>query len=98
MSQRQPMSTSSARGHVPLVAFGLALSLFLATSYLLCVAGYLLFPKLPIPHSSLSIFLPGFALLSWQTFLLGLIESFLWGWYVTVVFVPLYNFCVSRVR
>jgi len=98
MSSYQPARDNSSRGHIPLRAFGLGLSLFLTISYLFCVAGFLLFPKLPISHSSLSIFLPGFALLSWQTFLLGLVESFLWGWYVTVVFVPLYNFFVSRLR
>ena len=79
-------------------AFGLSLSLFLTISYLLCVAGYLLLPDLSVPHSSLTIFLPGFALLSWRTFLLGLVESFLWGWYVTITFVPLYNFFILRAQ
>jgi hypothetical protein len=80
---------------IPLVVFGLSLSLFLSISYVLCVSGYLLFPQLPISHSSLALFLPGFELLSWRTFALGLAESFAWGWYVTLVFVPLYNFFAS---
>jgi hypothetical protein len=83
---------------IPLVTFGLSLSLFLSISYFFCVSGYLLFPQLPISHSSLSLFLPGFELLSWRTFTLGLAESFAWGWYVTLVFVPLYNFFSSRRR
>jgi len=78
------------------VALGPSLSLFLVISYMLCVIGYLIFPGLPISHASLSIFLPGFELLTWQSFLLGLVESFAWGWYVTVIFAPLYNFFARR--
>lgn len=81
---------------IPVVGFGLALSLFLALSFVLCVAGYLLAPNLPITHSALSIFLPGFQLLTWPDFFLGLTESFAWGWYVALVFIPLYNFFVAR--
>ncbi len=75
---------------------GFSLSAFLAISFTLCVLGYLLFPGLPIAHSALSIFLPGFALLSWRSFVLGLAESIVWGWYVAVVFVPLYRFFARR--
>jgi hypothetical protein len=35
-------------------------------------------------------------LLSWQTFLLGLAESYAWGWYIALVFGPLYNFFAAR--
>lgn len=96
------MGTQSAsRGaveqrRIPLIAFGLALSLFLAASFVLCVLGYLVFPELPIAHSVLSALLPGFDLLTWPDFFLGLGESFAWGWYIAVVFAPLYNFFVAR--
>ena len=81
---------------IPVFALGMALSLFLAISYVLCVLGYLFLLGLPITHSALSIFLPGFTLLSWSSFFLGLLESFGWGWYVTLVFGPLYNFFAAR--
>ena len=81
---------------IPVVSFGLSLSLFLAISYTLCILGYIFFPAIPISHSSLAIFLPGFELLSWKTFILGLIESLGWGWYFALIFGPLYNFFVSR--
>lgn len=81
---------------IPVVTLGLALSLFLAFSYVLCILGYQFLPGLPVQHSALAIFLPGFQLLSWETFLLGLGESFGWGWYIALVFGPLYNFFVSR--
>jgi hypothetical protein len=71
---------------------GLSLSTFFAISYVICIMGYLLMPDFPVQHEALSIFLPGFKLLSWQSYLLGLIESFAWGWYIAAVFVPLYNF------
>ena len=71
---------------------GLSLSLFLSLSYVLCVIGYLILPDLPIKHSALSLFLPGFVLLSWRTFAIGAVESFAWGWYVALIFCPLFNF------
>ena len=87
-----------AGSRVPVFAFGMALSLFLAISYVLCVLGYLLFPSLPINHAALSIFLPGFELLSWPKFFLGLVESLIWGWYFALIFGPLYNYFAARQR
>lgn len=83
---------------IPVVAFGMSLSSFFMISYTLCVVGYLLFPSLPIDHAALAIFLPGFELLSWYTFCLGLVESFAWGWYIALIFVPLYNFYCYALR
>jgi hypothetical protein len=76
---------------------GLSLSTFFAISYVICIMGYLLVPDFPVKHEAPSIFLPGFKLLSWQSYFLGLIESFVWGWYIAAVFVSLYNFFGRRV-
>lgn len=85
------------RAHViPVVALGLASSSFLSISFVLCVLGYLLFPSLPVAHGVLSLVLPGFTLLTFPSFLLGLVESFAWGWYVSLIFGPLYNFFAIR--
>jgi len=92
----EPQSPVGARRRIPVLALGMSLSLFLVISYVLCVVGYLLFPSLPIEHAALSIFLPGFELLSWPTFFLGLVESFGWGWYIALVFGPLYNYFAAR--
>ena len=89
-------TASATRGRIPLIRFGLSLSLFLALSFVLCVLGYLVAPSLPITHSALSIFLPGFQLLSWGSFLVGLVESFLWGWYIALGFGWLYNAFATR--
>lgn len=83
---------------VPVFALGMSLSLFLAFSFTVCVIGYLLFPALSIAHAALAIFLPGFSLLSWGTFFLGLVESLFWGWYIALIFGPLFNFFAARGR
>ncbi|HQT79652.1 MAG TPA: DUF5676 family membrane protein [Rhodopila sp.] len=80
---------------IPVMALGMALSLFLVISYLICVMTYLI-PGLPISHAMLTIFLPGFVLLNLQGFFLGLIESFAGGWFVALIFGPLYNFFALR--
>lgn len=91
------MSTSGrSAAYVPVVALGLSLSLFFLIFYVICIIGYLVFPGLPIKHEALSIFLPGFELLSWSTFFLGLVESFIWGWYFALIFAPLFNFFARR--
>jgi hypothetical protein len=40
--------------------------------------------------------LPGFTWLTWPSFFLGLVESFAYGWYVALIFGPLFNFFASR--
>jgi hypothetical protein len=94
-SSRTSFGAGSARA-VPVRAFGLSLSVFFAFSFVVCVLGYLVFPGLPVNHAVLTIFLPGFTLLSWPSFFLGLAESFALGWYIALVFGPLYNFFVRR--
>jgi hypothetical protein len=82
---------------LPVLALGMALSLFLVISYLICITTYFI-PGLPVSHAMLTVFLPGFELLNWQNFLLGLAESFAWGWYVALIFGPIYNFFVLRIQ
>jgi len=81
---------------VPVVAFGLGLSCFFAVTYVICILGYLLIPGSFINHAVLALFLPGFKLLDWPNFALGLAESFAFGWYVALVFGPIYNFFAAR--
>ena len=106
MSQMQSMAGSrpgaqsgvGQAGVMPIVTLGLSLSLFFVISYVICIAGYLLLPGFPLQHSALSIFLPGFELLSWGSFCLGMAESFIWGWYIALVFGALYNFITRRIE
>ena len=81
---------------IPVFALGMSLGLFFGISYLLCILFYLLFPESVINHAALSLFLPGFRLLTWPSFFLGLAEVFVFGWYIGLVFGPLYNFFAMR--
>jgi len=76
-------------------AFGHATSLFLAMTFALCVAFDLVFPQVAM-YRSWQALLPGFTWISWGSFVLGLIESYAYGWYAALIWVPLYNVFVAR--
>lgn len=73
-----------------LSAVGHATSLTIAISFSLCVAFDLLFPSHAM-YESWQNLLPGFEWISWQSFFLGLIESYGYGWYFALIWVPVYN-------
>ena len=91
----QPAAGAVAR-RVPIAVLGLSLNGFFAVSYGICILGYLVFPSVPVQHAALAMFLPGFELVSWRTFFLGLVESLVWGWYIALLFGTLYNFFLRR--
>jgi hypothetical protein len=76
-------------------AFGHATSLFLAITFVLCVGFDLVFPQMAM-YRSWQALLPGFTWISWSSFLLGLVESYGYGWYVALIWVPLYNVLSAR--
>ena len=82
---------------IPLVALGMSLGLFLAITFVLCVLFDLWVPGMAMYETWLRL-LPGFTWFSWPSFFLGLVESFAYGWYVALVFAPLYNFFAARGR
>ena len=82
---------------VSLVAVGHATSLFLAITFTLCVLWDLLLPEYAM-YAAWRTLLPGFEWLSWQSFFLGLLESWGYGWFFALVWVPIYNFFVARVK
>jgi hypothetical protein len=86
---------STAR--LPLAVVGMSLGLFFVITYVLCVLFGLLVSDQGM-HQMLSDLLPGFTWLTWPSFLLGLVWSFVYGWYVALVFVPLFNFFAARFR
>ncbi|MFQ5707861.1 MAG: DUF5676 family membrane protein [bacterium] len=73
-----------------------SLGLFSVVSFVLCVIYGLITPESLHMHNFLEIVLPAFKWLTWWGFLLGLIESFLYGVYAGLVFVPIYNFLYRR--
>ena len=71
----------------------LALGLFFDVSFALCALWSLVVPQsLETMANIWEAILPGFAWLSPQSFVLGLVEAFLYGVYIAVVFVPLFNY------
>lgn len=68
---------------------GLAMGSFLAVTYVFCVAYDLAFGQRM--YEVWLKLLPGFHWITWQSFLLGLLEVFGYGIYVGLVFAPLYN-------
>ncbi|MEP7704136.1 DUF5676 family membrane protein [Paraglaciecola sp. 25GB23A] len=82
---------------ISLLAFGQASSLFISISFTLCVVFDLLFPQQAM-YEVWQKLLPGFEWLNWQSFFLGLIESYLYGWFITLIWVPLYNFFGSKAK
>ncbi|GAB4363715.1 MAG: hypothetical protein Kow0042_01810 [Calditrichia bacterium] len=68
------------------------LGVFLSFSFVLCVLFGLATPSSVHMSEFLQNILPGFRWLSLGSFILGLVESFLWGVYIGVVYTPLYNF------
>ena len=68
---------------------------FLAITFVLCVGFDLVFPQMAM-YRSWQALLPGFTWISWSSFLLGLVESYGYGWYVALIWVPLYNVLSAR--
>lgn len=75
---------------------GHALSVFLVISYLLCVSFGLLAPSNFHMHEAWAPLLPGFEWLTWRGFLYGLVGAYLYGWYIAVLFIPLYSAFARR--
>jgi len=80
---------------IPLVAFGLSLSLFFAITFVLCVLFGLLVSARGI-HELFATIFPGFVWLTGSGFLIGLGESFFYGWYTALLFGWLFNSFASE--
>lgn len=86
------MDTSNTdRATLRILPVGNALSVLLLISYLLCVGFGLLAPESMRMYEAWAPLLPGFEWLTWTGFLIGLVEVYLYGWYIAVLFVPLYR-------
>jgi hypothetical protein len=73
-----------------------ALGLFTAISFIVCVIYGLIVPPSLHMAAVLEMMLPAFKWLTLGGFCLGLLESFLYGAYAGLVFVPIYNWLVRR--
>lgn len=82
-------------GHIAIIPLGMSISSFFVITYVLCVLFGLLVSD-PGMHRLLSDLLPGFTWITWPSFFIGLVWAFVFGWYVAVIFAPIYNFFVAR--
>jgi len=73
------------------VPTGNALSLFLLITFTLCILWGLATPASMHMHQAWEPLLPGFRFISFPSFLIGAVETYAYGWYAALVFVPLYN-------
>ena len=74
-----------------------ALGISAAISFVLCVIYGLVTPqRLHNMSEFLEMVLPAFKWLTWWGFLLGLVESFLYGVYAGLVYCPIYNWLYRR--
>lgn len=73
-----------------------SLGLFGAVTFVVCILYGLVVPERLHMSGWLEQVLPGFRWLTLPGFLLGLVESFLYGAYAGLVFSPIYNWLVRR--
>jgi hypothetical protein len=69
-----------------------SLATFTTVSYIVCVVYGLVVPETFHMVQFLEITLPGFKWLTVGSFVIGLVESFLYGVYAGLVYTPIYNF------
>ena len=74
---------------------GISLGALFSITYVLCVLWDIAFPRYAMKGVWLKL-LPGFTWLTPGSFVLGLVETFIAGVYVAVVFVPIYNYLLER--
>ena len=75
-----------------------SLGIFMAITFILCILYGLIVPqRLHGMSDFLEAVLPAFRWLTFGGFLLGIVESFLYGAYIGIVFVPIYNFLSKRI-
>ena len=72
-------------------------SFFLVITYVLCVIYGLLGFQQGM-HQLLFQIIPGFTWITWPSFFIGLFWTFVWGWYIALVFAPLFNFFTARMQ
>ena len=80
-----------------IIVVGHATSLLLAVSYILCVGFDLLFPAYQM-HTAWAPLLPGFEWLTPSGFVFGILGSYLYGWFIAVIWIPLHEYFDQRTQ
>ena len=69
-----------------------SLAIWSAVMFVFCIVYGLLTPSTPHMTAFLEQLLPGYESRTWVGFFVGLIQSFLYGAFAGLVYVPIYNF------
>lgn len=93
-NQLDTEANNSASLRIPFLPFGIATSALFSTSYTLCVLFDLLLPDLAM-HAVWEPLLPGFRWLTLPSFIIGFVETILYGFYVSSIFVPSFNWATK---
>lgn len=81
---------------LPLWPIAWTLAVFAAMVFTLDMLLGVLFPNWWVMQRAWELLLPGFTFISWGSFVLGLVESFIGGWLTAAGFVVIYNFFAGR--
>lgn len=73
-----------------------SLAIWTAITFVFCVVYGMVTPASMHMTAFLEQILPGFVWLTWMGFFVGLLQSFLYGAYAGLVYVPIYNFLYRR--
>lgn len=90
IGQTKEVNTVSGAVQIPFLPFCIAMSALFSLSYIFCILLDLILPGFAM-YPVWQVLLPGFTWLSWPSFFLGLIETILYGLYVSIIFVPAFN-------
>lgn len=77
--------------------WAMSLGCWMAATFTICVLGGVFAPGLPVPHRTLELLLPSFTWISVGSFVLGLVETSLYGVYAGGLFAALHNI-FARIR
>jgi len=77
---------------LPLWPIAWTLGTFAAAIFAFDILLGVLFPDWWVMQKIYEVLMPGFKFISWGAFFLGLLQAFVGGFWVAVLFVPIYNF------
>lgn len=95
IAESSPHSRRRSEPALRLYPLGMSLGLSFAIFFTLCIALGAVVPDVGL-HKPWLQFFPGFEWLTAKGFAIGLVESFAYGWFAAIVFVPLYNLFSAR--
>lgn len=89
------MSDTPHTARIPIQALGWSLGIFFAITYTICVVFDLAFPDQSMTNLWNPL-LPWVEGISLSSYVLGVAETLLYGWFVALIFGPLFNFFAER--